>query len=213
MIHIKASEQESLTAFSNAFSTQLAARAHSPFRHSGNHLQRLKTEATQSEQICTYTSQKLNISCSFSHFPSPRYPIIPARRDDGVPEHAHRGVVEPPHAGHGQQHRHGEPAERPRRVGLDGGHDLPRQRGVLLDREGDVHQHGPLHLPRDGRRRAQAGAPVAAEEAEEAREDGSRVERLGGEEEELVGERGEVLGVSGGEEERTFATKAGTRWR
>jgi hypothetical protein len=57
---------------------------------------------------------------------------------------------------------------------------------------------------------------ASAEEAEEAREDGPGVERLGGEEEELVGERGEVLDVGAGEEGEDLGEAvgdAGPEWR
>lgn len=132
--------------------------------------------------------------------PSPGHSVIPAGHRCRVPEQSHGTLIEPRHPRHGQQHGHRESAESARGVGLDGGQYLPRQRRVLLDHEGDIHQHGALDLPRDGRRRANAGATAVAEEAEEAREDGTRVERLGREEEQLVRECWEVLGIGTGEE-------------
>uniref|UniRef100_A0A0A9DLW9 Uncharacterized protein n=1 Tax=Arundo donax TaxID=35708 RepID=A0A0A9DLW9_ARUDO len=58
-------------------------------------------------------------------FAAPGHSVIPAGYCGRVPEHTHSTFVEPPHARHGQKHRHREPAESARGVGLDGGHDLP----------------------------------------------------------------------------------------
>jgi hypothetical protein len=122
------------------------------------------TAPSQHKLSSTKTSKRCNNS-------SPGQSVIPAGRHGRVAEHTHGTLIEPPHARHEQKHCHCESAESACCVGLDRGQDLPRQRRVLLDREGDVHQHGALDLPRNRRRSAHAGAAAAAEEAEEAGED------------------------------------------
>uniref|UniRef100_A0A0A8XRG7 Uncharacterized protein n=1 Tax=Arundo donax TaxID=35708 RepID=A0A0A8XRG7_ARUDO len=73
----------------------------------------------------------MSSSCAFFRktmrqpFAAPGQPVITAGHRGRVPEHTHGTLIEPPHARHGQKHRHCEPAESARGVGLDGGHDLP----------------------------------------------------------------------------------------